>query len=867
MPSGIVTFLFTDIEGSTALWEADPESMRGALKRHDMLVRDAIEKHEGYVFKTIGDAFCAAFSSPQCAVAAALACQMALIREEWETPRPIRARMALHAGMVEERDNDYFGTAVNRIARLLSIGHGGQVLLSMPVVELVRDTVPDGVRLEDKGEHRLKDLQRPENVFQLIHPALPYEFPLLKSLDNPGDRNNLPQSLTSFIGRERELAEITALASKSRLLTLTGPGGCGKTRLALQLAADNGGQCSEGVWLVELAQLVNAGLVPQAVAGVLGVQEESSKLLTQTLVEFVGAKPMLLLLDNCEHVLDSCCTLSEALLRNCPNVRIVATSRERLGIAGEITYGVRPLSLPGAGEIYDPGAVISCESVRLFTERALLQRPDFVITSGNASAVALLCIRLDGIPFAIELAAARIRSMSPREINSRLGDRFRLLTGNDRMAVPRQKTLRAMIDWSYELLSPDAKALLRQLSVFVGGWTIEAAEAVAMTPECAIDILTDLVDKSLVFVEPVDQNTRYRFLETTREYALNRLAESDEGAAAKERHENYFVALAESTSEKLRGTDQANWMRVLDQEYDNLRAAMDRDGSKLAYRIASALWWYWFVRGYFSEGRAYLERLGAQPDIEPKQRAGMLNAAGVLATSQGDYAAAAAMHEQCLQFRKELDDTQGMAHSFSNLGSIRFNLDDYVGAAELFDTALALYREVEDVSGVALTLNNLGATLINAGHFDRAADCFNESLAIHSNIGHAWKETAARFNLGVVAFKREDYTKAAGYVTQCLTSWHDLGDDGCVSECLFLMAQIAALQREDGRAAALFGASSIMRETANVALGAFDQREEIACHKELISRMGEQEFLRSWEMGRGMSTDTAVVCCLRAGSQ
>jgi class 3 adenylate cyclase len=517
LPTGTITFLFTDIEGSTRLWEQHPEAMEAALTRHDALAAAVIQQHEGYLVKHRGegDSLFAVFARAADAVAAAVALQQSLGAEAWPADAAPRVRMALHTGDAALRDGDYFGAAVNRCARLRAVAHGGQLLLSSATQELVRDSLPEEVSLRDLGEHRLRDLARPERVFQLLHTDLPADFPPLASLNTLP--NNLPQQVTSFIGREKEMAEVKRLlgravgsqpsavsggavscqpsavsedspdvtdsqqltADGTRLLTLTGSGGTGKTRVSLQVAADMLEGEGDGVWLVELAPLADPGLVPQAVATALGIREEPGKPLSQTLVDFLKPKHLLLLLDNCEHLLSACAELAEQILRNCPGVQILATSREGLNIPGETTYRLPSLSLPDPRQLAPTAESLSqYEAVRLFIDRATAAVPSFAVTNQNAPAVAQLCVRLDGIPLAIELAAARVKAMSVEQINARIADMFRLLTGGSRTALPRQQTLRAAIDWSYDLLSEKEKILLRRLSVFAGGWTLEAAEQV-----------------------------------------------------------------------------------------------------------------------------------------------------------------------------------------------------------------------------------------------------------------------------------------------------------------------------------------------------------------------------------------------------
>ena len=667
LPNGTVTFLFTDMEGSTRLWEEHPQAMRPALARHDALLRQAIEDNNGVVFKTIGDAFCTAFATAPDALKAALAAQCALHAEPWPDALSLRVRMALHTGAAELREGDYFGQPLNRVARLLGAGHGGQTLLSDVAHDLTRDTLPASVSLLSLGEHRLRDLGRPESVFQLLHPALPSEFPPLKSLDNPELPNNLPVQVTSFIGREKEIEAVETLLSKTRLLTLTGSGGCGKTRLGLQVAADVLENYPDGVWLIELAPLADPALVPQAVAQALNVSEEPGKPLLPTLVAALKAKRLLLVLDNCEHVLDACSRLVDALLRACPGVGVLASSREGLGIAGETVYRVPSLSLPDPKQTATPASLNLYEAVRLFVDRARAALPGFVVTNANAPALASVCHRLDGIPLAIELAAARVRSLSVEEINNKLDNRFRLLTGGSRTALPRQQALRALIDWSFDLLNAQEKMLLCRLSVFAGGWTLQAAEAVgvgeSLTGESIedweiLDLLTSLVDKSLVLAQTQRETTRYGLLETVRQYVRDRLTESGESLVVRTRHANYFLTLAEEVKPKMRGMEQVQWMGVLEEEHDNLRQALawyaedaqDAEAGGKGLRLAAALFELWKTHGHLSEGRERLHTLLAHPTRqEPTSaRAQALAEAGWLAYMQDDYVQTRVLLEKSL---------------------------------------------------------------------------------------------------------------------------------------------------------------------------------------------------------------------------
>ncbi|MGH2352814.1 MAG: ATP-binding protein, partial [Chloroflexota bacterium] len=505
---------------------------------------------------------------------------------------------ALHTGEAELRDGDYYGSAVNRAARLRAIAHGGQALLSQATYDLARDALPAGTRLRDLGEHRLSDLARPERVFQLIVTGVPDTFPLLRSLDMLP--HNLPLQLTSFVGRERELPAVRDLLAEHRLVTLTGPGGTGKTRLALQVAADVLPAYPDGVWLVALAALADPALVPHAVAQAVGVREEPGRPLLGTLADALRPKRLLLVLDNCEHLLDACAHLADALLRACPHLRVLATGREALGIAGETAWRVPSLGLPDARHLPPVEVLSQYEAVRLFIDRALAVQPGFRVTNQNALAVVQVCARLDGIPLAIELAAARVRVLPVEQLLVRLEDRFRLLSGGSRTALERHQTLRAAVDWSYDLLTEPENAVFARLAVFAGGFTLDAAEAVCAGDGIeaveVLDLLTHLVDKSLAVVdEQPDGTARYRLLETLRHYAREKLAAREEADTVRAQHATHYLALAEQADPELRGPRGAGWLDRLRRDLDNMREALawaEAGGeAELGLRLAAALLW------------------------------------------------------------------------------------------------------------------------------------------------------------------------------------------------------------------------------------------------------------------------------------
>src|SRR5438093_85108 len=583
-------FLFTDIEGSTTLWERFPERMRGALARHDLILRGIIEGHNGRVFKTVGDSFFAVFPAAHDAVAAAADSQHQILAQPWtEIDGPLRVRMAIHAGLAESRDGDYFGPTLNRVARMLASAHGGQIVLSRAVVDLLGTQLRDTAKLIDLGEHRLRDLVRPEHIFQYTERGLREDFPLLRSLS--AFAHNLPEQLTSFVGRETEVAEIKHLISGTRLLTLSGAGGNGKTRLALQTAAEMVDHFANGVWFVDMAAVLDPTLIATTVAMTLRLRKQAGQTMLETLVAFLRGKRLLLILDNCEQIVSACAVLAEKLLKACPELHILATSREALAVAGETTWRVPSLPVPPAQPLDSFEKLAEIPSVRLFVDRATSVVPDFQLTAGNAPAVAKICRRLDGIPLAIELAAARVKMISPEEIALRLNDRFRLLTGGSRTALPRRQTLRAAIDCSYPLPGGSEGVVFRRLSLSSGGMSLRAAESVCEGPDLGpmdvLDSVSRLVDKSLLILEQSEGKPRYRMVEPIREYDFDRLRDSGEVAAVQGRFLNFFLKLGQTADNELSGPAQGEWLERLDAEQENLRAALTWNVEESEFRTAA----------------------------------------------------------------------------------------------------------------------------------------------------------------------------------------------------------------------------------------------------------------------------------------
>ncbi len=821
-PSGTITFLFTDIESSTRLWQEHPERMKANLARHDGILRDCVEQNEGYVFKTMGDAFYAAFATALQGVKAASEAQQALSKEDWEECI-IKVRMGLHTGDAEQRDNDYFGNTLNRAARLMSAGHGGQILLSMAAQELVQDKLPDGAALADLGEHRLKDLARPEHIFQLLSPGLPVDFLPLKTLDT--SCNNLPVQFTSFIGREKEMAEVRRLLNEKRLVTITGPGGTGKTRLSIQAAAELLDAFPNGVWLVELAPLADPALVPQAVASALEVREQPRRSLQDVLIDYLREKSLLLLLDNCEHLIEACAALAEALLQACPGLKILASSREALGIPGEAPFRLPSLSIPDARSQPSIQALLQYEAVRLFSERAVTALPTFTITDTNASALAQICRRLDGIPLAIELAAARVRMLSVEQIAARLNDCFRLLTGGSRTALPRQQTLQALIDWSYDLLPDPERILLLRLSVFAGGLSLKAAEAVGADQGAemeVLDLLTQLANKSLVVVEyEKGEASRYHLLETVRQYASQKLVGTGEGAQIRTRHLAYYLKFAEEAAPYLLRAEQMEWLARLEREHDNLRAALEwaLDGvgadplapPEAALRLPDALWRFWLIRGYHQEGHEAFEMALGSPD-HPSQTLARAWALLWASEFEDNFVEAGRLVDESLSLCRILGDRRALSITLKAKGA---RTVDFLEAKSYLEESLSICRELGNQWGIATALNVL-ANRYAEGLYDAttARHYYEESLALHRETGDRRGKFLALKDLGFLTQDQGNLPAAQAYFLESLSLAREVGDKGMTASITRFLGVVALGQGEASQALKLTReALTIARET------------------------------------------------------
>jgi predicted ATPase/class 3 adenylate cyclase len=722
LPTGTVTFLFTDIEGSTKLAQQDSRAWEYLRSRHDSILQTAMDAYHGCIFQVVGDSFCVAFHTAANGLNAAVDAQRRLQHEAWGKT-PVKVRMGLHTGSAELRGDDYQGyLTLAKAQRIMSVAHGGQVLVSSASAELLHHELPAGVTLMDMREHRLRDLPGLERLWQVQCADLEQDFPPLRSLSKVP--NNLPAQLTSFVGRKKELEDVKKLLHHAHMLTLLGPGGTGKTRLSLQLAGDSLSQYFDGVWFVELAPISDPQLVPRTTAIAIGLREEPQRPVTDMLCDYLREKRMLIILDNCEHLVEACAQMADKILRSAPHVRVLTSSREALGIAGEVTYRVPSLRLPDVEHLPPVESLSQYEAVKLFIDRAVSAVPKFTVTNDNAPFVAQICQRLDGIPLAIELAAAKVRVLSVEQISRRLDDRFRLLTGGSRTALERHQTLRAAIDWGYNLLLSREQGLFRRLSIFTGGWTLEAAELVCsddlIDHDDVLDLLEHLINKSIVIVEESKHETRYRFLETMRQYAYEKLADSGESETLRDKHLEYFLYLAESASPHLIRVEQLDWLARLDIDYENLRTALNwalsRPSAEPVLRLAGALGFYWNMRDYWLEGIKWIDRaLGRDWQetrlAEKAARAKVLYCKAAIAHEIDEYEVMGKSAYSALALCEDVEDAWGRAYARVSIGKYMIRIGNARDAVSLFEQGLDEFRRLADPWGRAFAMYHLVRSL------------------------------------------------------------------------------------------------------------------------------------------------------------
>jgi predicted ATPase/class 3 adenylate cyclase len=901
LPTGTVTFLFTDIEGSAQRWEQHRDAMKAAVARHEQLLKTAMQQHGGYVFKTIGDAFCAAFARAPDALLAAADAQRALAKEDFSAVDGLTVRMGLHTGYAEERNADYFGPAVNRVARLMSIGYGGQILLSGVTHELADEDLPEGTKLVDLGSHRLKDLTEPEQVWQLSIEGLPAMFGPLRSLD--ALPNNLPIQRTTFVGRDRDITQVKELVSRHRLLTLVGSGGVGKTRVALQVGADLLDHYSDGVWFADFAPITDHELVSSVIAQVLGMSQHEGTRIDESIPAWLKRKKMMLILDNCEHVLETVATIAAAIIGTAPDVRILNTSRQVLDISGEEVFRVPSLDVPHTIADLTPTAVAQFGAVALFVDRARSVDKSFVLTDATAPIVADICRRLDGIPLAIELAAARVKVLSVPNLAQRLNERFKLLTGGSRDVLPRQKTLGALIDWSYDLLTPQEQMLFLRLGIFAGGFALEAATRVCggdgLDEIEILDLLASLADKSLVVADTSGKQERYHLLESTRAYALEKLDAGERERLARA-HAEYFSALAREADERYGTGSTVTWLAEAERELDNYRAALEwgltqgRDAVLVA-AIAGGLEQFWYRNGLSVEGRYWTQRALEQVDAvqHPQAAARLLYAQSWLMSgkraaelgeraidlyeSAGDcrgaaYARAALAFKlnqfgrldeaneavaQALAVMREHKDKHGLAIGLRYQAAIAAARGERAEAKDLYDKALAIFRELGDEIGLSLSQSDVAEWEFAAGHPDEALKAATEALSYHRAVDKNAIATS-KGNTAAYQFALGDFAAARSSTTSALQLAREVQNAYTIAINLQHLASLAALQGNTHSAAQLLGYVDVQYKE----LGAAREYTEKWCYdKTLVAlreHLSDAEIEKLGAEGAAWSEDQAV---------
>jgi predicted ATPase/class 3 adenylate cyclase len=902
-PTGTVTFLFTDIEGSTKLAQEYPDVLPALLARHREILQQAIQGQNGYLFQIVGDSFSAAFHSAIDALNAALDAQRKLYTESW-TPAPIKVRMGIHTGVAQLADDPtiegpYSGYATLALTqRIMSAGHGGQILLSQSTFDLTRDRLPENVELSEMGERHLKDVLRPEHLYQLTVPDLPSAFPSLNTLES--FHHNLPIQLTSFVGREKEIAEIKAMLNSARLVTLTGSGGTGKTRLSIEVGTELLLAFSNGVWLIELAPLADPAQIIPALAQAFGLQELPFRPLASQVMDYLRDKKLLLILDNCEHLIAACARLADDLLHQCTGLKVLASSREALGIAGGMAYRTPSLA--------------DSESIRLFVERAHAANARFSLTDSNVSSVTQICSRLDGIPLAIELAAARTKLLSADQIAARLDDLFRLLVGGSRTALPRQQTLRALIDWSYDLLSEEEKQLLWNASIFMGGWTLDALEAVSEDPN-AIEHLEQLINKSLVVTEERDNEMRYFMLETIRQYAREKLFDAKQASVARDRHFVYFDDYSEKIWDATRSAEILVWRDKADQEMENMRAALEwgldhhaEEAVHLAANICVIAGWMGNQTDALAEVKLALGRIRSLPPAEgeanimrQKIMAKALFVEGMTGMSGGNIPAALESLREAISLARRTGDKRMLGYSLEMFYTAS-TFEHPLAQADAAEEGFSILSEIDDPWGLGIATMNMariasargdvnaaqkffgklkerlqdasvsfqaGMGYLGMGYDERskgnpeiAKGHFEEGLKIFKQLRFRTFETVMKSELGHIARVTGDFAGAKEIYKKTIAAFQDLGNRSATAHQLECFAFLAIIDEEPPRAARLFGAAEALREKINVPMMSQERVEYDQAMAQLHAMLTAMEFTTLWAEGRSMTMEQAIELAL-----
>ena len=864
-PSGTVTFLFSDIEASTVRWEKNAGLMKIAFSRQEAIMRETMKSYEGYVYKMVGDAFQVAFNTARDAVHAAVADQQSLQSEPWGEIGPIMIRMALHTGVVEERAQDYVGPVLNRVARLMSAGHGGQILLSQTTYELLRDDILMQVIITDLGEHRLKDLNHPEHIFQVSAPGINTSFPALITLN--AYPNNLPLQLTSFIGRQSQINEILHLLESNRLVTLCGPGGTGKTRLAIQVASHVLSSFKHGVYFIDLAPISDPLLVSHAIAETLCIQENSNEPLVKSVIRFLYEKEILLVLDNFEQIIETAPLISD-LLSSAPAIQVMITSRQPLRISGEQEYQVFPMNTPELDELALINEFTQYEAIELFVRRSQSVRPDFEIADHNARAIAEVCTHLDGLPLAIELAAARIRIMDPKQLLNRIEHRFTELKDGMRDLHPRQQTLLATIDWSYDLLEESEKELFTKLSVFQGGRTSEAAAAVC-GPGLVYDILSglqSLTEKNLLFVEQgLDSTNRFLMLETIHDYARQKLSEFGEPDRIKRVHAEHFLELVEKSEKEFRGANQVTWYSRLRSDFDNIRTALSfsftNGDPKIGIWMAGALRDFWYLGGNFGEGWKWTEiALGMVNQAPLEAQAKLYTTASFLAYYYLlDHQIGVEWAKRAL--RISLNDGNkyysGWAHVYLGLNLIK-NQDEYKRGIAHCDNALTLFREINYLPGIDQAISVIGELARMAGDYERAEEAYKEALNINRDLGDQYREAINLLNLSYISHEKNDYKQSQDLIKEAVMLGREFNSKYLTATILDSLADPEVNQGELTRAATLLGASHAFFQVSAMNRPTAEQREIDRFLAIIRNELDTAEFETAWAEGQSMSPEDAI---------